>query len=99
MPRKVLKEEIQILLDEELKGWKYHENFLEKEFIFKDFKNAFSFMTFIALKCEQMDHHPDWSNVYNKVYIKLQTHSLESVSTLDIELAQYIETVYKKFLD
>ncbi len=97
MPEKLAKEELNIILQNNLKGWELKENYIEKKFVFNDFKSAFSFMTFIALKCEQIDHHPDWSNVYNTVYIKLQTHSIQNVSNLDLELAQFIENIYKKF--
>ncbi|HUJ74480.1 MAG TPA: 4a-hydroxytetrahydrobiopterin dehydratase, partial [bacterium] len=51
---------------------------------------AFAFMTRVALHAEQLDHHPDWSNVYNRVRIGLSTHDLGGLSTLDVELARRI---------
>ena len=63
-----------------------------KEFIFKDFNQAFGFMTRIALKAEKMDHHPEWFNVYNKVQITLNTHDCTGLSENDIQMANFIET-------
>ena len=69
----------------------------EKIFKFSDFKQAFSFMTMIALKAEQMDHHPEWENVYNKVKITLTTHDVGGLSKLDLDLAIYIDDCLKNF--
>ena len=64
---------------------------VEKFFKFSDFKQAFSFMTMIALKAEQMGHHPEWENVYNKVKITLTTHDAGGLSKLDYDLAIYMD--------
>ena len=64
---------------------------VRKVFKFADFKAAFAFMTQVALKAEQMDHHPEWFNVYNTVDITLATHDANGVTDLDLELAQFIE--------
>lgn len=85
------------ILKKELQEWKYENNKIIRDLKFKDFKKAFSFMTICALKCEQMDHHPDWTNVYNQLHIELNTHSIGGVSNLDIELARFIEDQYKSF--
>ncbi|KAL8598432.1 hypothetical protein ACOMHN_032709 [Nucella lapillus] len=69
-----------------------------KEFLFKDFKEAFSFMTRVSLKAEQMDHHPEWFNVYNKVQITLSTHDVSGLSTRDVTLAKFIEEAAKPFV-
>ena len=63
-------------------------NAIEKNFIFKDFKVAFSWMTKIALIAEKMDHHPEWFNVYNKVEVKLSTHDSGGITELDITMAK-----------
>jgi len=76
-----------------LKGWDRHKSrsALTKQFQFKDFNEAFGFMTKIALKAEQLNHHPEWSNIWNKVDITLSTHDVGGVSQKDISLAQFIE--------
>ena len=67
-----------------------------KEFKFSDFKDAFSFMTVIALKAEEIGHHPEWFNVYNKVVITLTTHDVNGLSQKDITLGAFIDSHYKK---
>ncbi len=73
-----------------LSGWTVREGKLHREFRFPDFIEAFGFMTRVALAAQEMDHHPDWSNVYNRVVIDLVTHDLGGISTLDVELARRI---------
>ena len=68
---------------------------IQKEFLFKDFNQAFGFMTRVALKAEKMDHHPEWFNVYNKVQITLSTHDCSGLSDNDVQLANFIETAAK----
>jgi 4a-hydroxytetrahydrobiopterin dehydratase len=63
---------------------------------FADFKTAFGFMASCALKAETMDHHPEWSNVYNKVEVTLTTHDADGVTALDVELAQYMDALAAK---
>ena len=60
---------------------------LERVFVFKDFKSAFEFMTLCADFAEELDHHPDWSNAWNKVSVRLSTHSLNALTELDITMA------------
>ena len=69
---------------------------ITKEFKFSDFKSAFGFMTSIALKAEEIQHHPEWSNVYNKVKITLTTHDVKGLSDKDIKLGQFIDNQYEK---
>lgn len=64
-----------------------------KSFKFADFKAAFAFMTRAALKAEQMDHHPEWFNVYARVDITLATHDAGGVTALDVELARYLDEI------
>jgi len=66
-----------------------------KEFLFKNFNQAFGFMSRVALKAEKMDHHPEWFNVYNKVQITLSTHDVGGLSDKDVTLAKFIEEVAK----
>ena|ERR1700690_4375972 len=76
-----------------LKGWKVVEGKLHKEFKFADFVGAFGFMTSAALIAQEMNHHPEWSNVYNKVVIDLSTHSEGGITGLDVELAGKLEKI------
>jgi len=64
---------------------------IEKSFKFKSFKQAWGFMTQVALAAEQMNHHPEWSNVYNRVEILLTTHDCDGLSELDVKLARKID--------
>ena len=73
-------------------GWKEENNKLYKKFQFKNFSEAFSFMTRVALAAEKMDHHPLWTNVYNTVEIWLNTHDAGDVVTdKDRKLAKKID--------
>jgi 4a-hydroxytetrahydrobiopterin dehydratase len=72
--------------------WKEENNALHRTFEFKDFSEAFAFMTRVALIAEKMNHHPEWSNVYNKVIMKLNTHDAgNTVTDKDRKLAAAID--------
>ena len=75
-------------------GWEIVNNHIKKEFDFKNFIEAFSFMTKIALICEKYNHHPNWENVYSKVKIRLSTHDLGGITNLDQTLASEINKVF-----
>lgn len=76
--------------------WKEIENKLQRTFEFKDFSEAFAFMTRVAILAEKADHHPWWSNVYNKVEIHLNTHSAGNIVTeKDRKLANEIDSLLK----
>ena len=78
-----------------LKGWKKPRgrDALVKDYKFEDFNEAFGFMTRVAIKAEQTDHHPEWSNIYNNVSIILTTHDAGGVSERDIVLAKLIDRI------
>lgn len=77
--------------------WKEESNFLKRSFTFSNFSEAFAFMTQVALIAEKQDHHPNWSNVWNKVNIELTTHSAgNTVTEKDWELAKGIDAILKK---
>jgi 4a-hydroxytetrahydrobiopterin dehydratase len=87
--RKLSEDEVKNALSK-LQGWKFVDGKLNISLHFKNFVQAFSFMTSIAFEAEKMNHHPEWSNVYNKVEISLVTHDLNGVSTYDTKLATKI---------
>jgi 4a-hydroxytetrahydrobiopterin dehydratase len=64
---------------------------IQRTFTFADFNAAFGFMSRCALKAEKMDHHPEWFNVYKTVEVTLATHDVGGVSTLDVELAKFMD--------
>lgn len=75
--------------------WKEEDNRLRRNLTFKDFKQAMAFMQQVADVAEEMNHHPWWSNVYNKIEIELTTHDAGNVVTdKDIKLAQRIDQIY-----
>lgn len=78
---------------QELTGWRADSarDAIVKTYVFRDFVEAFGFMTQAALVAERMDHHPEWSNVYNRVAITLTTHDAGGLSARDIMLARTIE--------
>jgi 4a-hydroxytetrahydrobiopterin dehydratase len=73
-----------------MNGWELKDGKLQKSFRFSNFIEAFSFMTRIALEAEKINHHPEWSNVYNTVTIKLSTHDTGGITDYDIKLANII---------
>ena len=75
--------------------WKETDNKLHRSLTFKDFKQAMAFMQQVAEVADEMDHHPWWSNVYNKIEIELTTHDAgNTVTKRDIKLAQRIDEIY-----
>ena len=71
-------------------GWSIVDGKLHREFTFKDFTEAFAFMTKVALAAEKLNHHPDWSNSWNKVSISLTTHDQGGITERDLQLAEEI---------
>jgi 4a-hydroxytetrahydrobiopterin dehydratase len=79
----------------ELNGWQRlsGRDAIGKSYKFKHFRQAFAFMTEVALLAEKADHHPEWSNIYNRVDIVLTTHDAGGVSQRDIDLAKNIDRI------
>ena len=77
----------------EIQGWQLIDGKLQKTFTFGSFVQAFGFMSSVALLAEAMNHHPEWSNVYSRVTIALNTHDVGGISDLDFALAKKIEGV------
>ena len=82
-----------------LDGWNMVEgsDAIEKSFRFAGFNAAFAFMTRVAMKAEQINHHPDWFNSYNKVKVTLSTHSAGGLTMLDIDLAKFMDKAAAAF--
>lgn len=79
-----------------LNGWVYDatSDAISHDFKFKDFSEAFAFMTRVALLAQSADHHPEWSNVYNKVSVTLTTHDAGGVTAKDVALAEGIDKLF-----
>ena len=75
-------------------GWSVVDGRLHRQFEFADFVAAFGFMASVALVAEKMDHHPEWSNVYNKVVIDLWSHDVSAITERDHQLAGRINTLF-----
>lgn len=74
-----------------LPAWRLHEGKLQRDLRFPDFARAFAFLTAVALRAEANNHHPDWRNSYDRVWIQLSTHDAGGITALDVELAQAID--------
>ena len=96
MIKKLTKTEVTQKL-KRLSGWKMVKgrNAITKTFKFKDFMQAFGWMTSMAIYAEKKDHHPEWFNVYSTVEVVLSTHDMGGVSNLDIELAKKMNSTSK----
>jgi len=94
MVKKLTTDELPKLLTE-LKHWQLSADSCSilRSFKFADFNEAFGFMTRVAIKAQEMDHHPEWSNVYNKVEITLSTHTAKGLTERDIALAKFIDSI------
>ena len=79
-----------------LPGWKLMDARLHREYRFPDFIHAFGFMATAAVMIESLGHHPDWSNVYNRVTVDLSTHDAGGVTAKDVELAARLEEIARK---
>lgn len=78
-----------------LSHWQFNKDAIEKTFLFGDFKQALGFIVQVGILAEKADHHPEIINVYNKVILRLNTHSANAITSKDILLAKAIETIPK----
>jgi 4a-hydroxytetrahydrobiopterin dehydratase len=76
--------------------WEYYENAIHAEFEFENFKDCFGAMSRIAFECEALNHHPEWTNVYNVLTISLSTHDANGVTDKDFKLAKAIEEIVEE---
>ncbi|ALP54443.1 pterin-4-alpha-carbinolamine dehydratase [Candidatus Tenderia electrophaga] len=94
MATKASDNDIQAFLSE-LSDWRVEDGKLHREYQFKNFVEAFGFMTQAALAAEKADHHPEWFNVYKKVVVDLTTHEADGISAKDFDLARQMEAAAK----
>ena len=88
-------------ISDELKGvsnWNLNVDLkgINKTFLFSNFREAFSWMTYVSMEAEKNDHHPDWKNIYNKVIVNLSTHDIDGLSHKDFILAKVMDSYYSK---
>lgn len=79
------------------KNWILEDIYLKGSYTFNDFDNAFTFMKEVAVKCEEMNHHPKWTNVYNKIDIELYTHDSGGITEKDFELSSFMDATFQKY--
>lgn len=93
--KKLSKQEIEKSMTLIDAAWLLKGKFIHREILFKNFIEAFSFMTAVALVAEKNGHHPNWKNVYNKVNIALNTHDVDGLTSKDFDLAKAIDKILK----
>ena len=93
----ISKDELNQKINNLSKNWVIEDVFLKGSFVFKNFDDAFSFMKKVAIKCEDMNHHPKWTNVYNKIDVELYTHDSGGITEKDFELSSYMDAEFKNF--
>ncbi|MFT6934227.1 MAG: 4a-hydroxytetrahydrobiopterin dehydratase [Maribacter sp.] len=91
------KQEIQERMKEIDVLWVLEGKFIHREITFKDFVEAFSFMTAVAMIAEKSEHHPNWKNIYNNVTITLNTHDADGLTKKDFQLAKGIDQILKNY--
>jgi len=95
--RRLTPDEIELALSQ-LAGWRLAGDRLRREYRFPDFVDAWGFMSAAALVIQQMDHHPEWSNVHARVVVELTTHDSGGVTRRDVELARRMEAIASRLL-
>ncbi len=96
--KKLNEQEIQSSMSSIDSAWILKGKFIHREILLKDFIEAFSFMTSVALVAEKSDHHPNWENVYNSVKIALNTHDADGLTDKDFNLAKEIDHILKNYI-
>lgn len=80
----------------ELRDWRLEGHAIARDFRFADFKDAWAFMSAVAQEADRVDHHPEWSNVYNRVSIRLTTHDAGGLTQRDFDLARFIDVAARQ---
>lgn len=78
------------------KGWVHRDNYLRREFNFSTFTQAISFIQNVSTVCEKLNHHPEWKNIYNRIWVDLTTHDAGQVTEKDIQLANIMNTLFEE---
>lgn len=78
---------------QDLEGWSKDGNSIVKTFVFNDFVEAISFMVQASFRAQELEHHPEWTNIYNEVHVRLTTHDLNGITSHDIRLAKRMEQI------
>ena len=78
---------------QDLKGWTKEGDAIVKTYVFNDFVEAISFMVQASFRAQELEHHPEWTNIYNEVHVRLTTHDLNGISSNDIRLAKRMEHI------
>jgi len=94
---KTLTHDERAALAHDLPDWRVEDDALLRDFTFADFRQAFAFMTEVAGEADRADHHPEWSNVYNRVSIRLTTHDAGGLTARDVALAKFIDQAAKRY--
>ena len=76
--------------------WRLEDIYLKANFDFKSFSDAITFMSIVGKKCDKLNHHPKWTNVYNKIEIELYTHDAGGITIKDFELSSFMDEVFSK---
>jgi 4a-hydroxytetrahydrobiopterin dehydratase len=95
--KKLNDKEIQDLMEQLERSWVLRGKYIQRDFVFSDFVEAFSFMTSVAIVAEKNGHHPNWENSYNKVTIALSTHDADGITEKDISLAKEADMLMQKY--
>ena len=77
-------------------SWTFDDGYLKKTFKFKSFNNAVQFINSVSVKCNELNHHPKWTNIYDSVEVELNTHDINGISILDFELSEFMNITYSK---
>lgn len=77
----------------EVNNWLIYNNGIEKKYVFKNFKEAMVFINKVAVIADEMNHHPEWINIYNKLTVRLSTHDVSGISDKDFQLASAIDAI------
>ena len=97
MAELIEKEQLENELNNLSEKWSISDKFLICKYEFQNFNDALSFMNKVGVKCEEMDHHPKWTNVYNRLEIELFTHDKDGLTEKDFDLASFMDQEFERY--